>query len=320
MKKALICGILGQDGAYLANLLLKKEYEVWGTSRDAQLSSYDNLIYLNIKDQVNMISMMQTDTKSVFNAVEQSKPDEIYFLSGQSSVGLSFSQPIETFKSFSIGILNILDAIRSINPKIKLYNASSSECFGNTGKNAATEGTAFKPCSPYGVSKAAAHWFVVNHRESFNIFCCNGMLFNHESHLRQSRFVTKKIISTVCNISKGIEDELVLGRTDIARDWGWAPEYVEAMWMMLQCDTPDDFIIATGRTVTLKEFVKESFKCVGLEDWERYITYNPDYNRNSDLLYSAGNPSKAKLILGWEATVKMPHLVKKLVEEELNSG
>ena len=271
MKKALICGVSGQDGAYLAQLLLTKGYEVWGTSRDAQMSTFRNLKTLGIFDDVNKVSMAINDFRSVLQALDQVKPDEIYNLSGQSSVGLSFEQPMETLESIATGTLNLLEVLRFMDSQARLYNAGTSECFGETGDKPATETTSFHPRSPYAVAKAAAHWAIVNYREAYNINACSGILYNHESPLRPQRFVTKKIILAACRIANGSDEKLQLGNLSIMRDWGWAPEYVEAMWRMLQQDKVDDYIIATGHTYSLEEFVENAFSQLNL-DWHDHVT------------------------------------------------
>lgn len=319
MSRALICGVSGQDGAYLAKFLLEKGYQVWGTSRDAQVANFTNLHNLGISDRVNLLSMAQTDFRSVLNSLIQAQPDEIYFLSGQSSVGLSFDQPVETMESISFGILNLLEAIRFIGKPIRLYNASSSECFGDVGPQRANEETPFHPRSPYGVAKASAHWLVTNYRQSYNIFACNGILFNHESPLRPARFVTRKIVSSACRIARGSEEKLHLGRLDVVRDWGWAPEYVEAMWQMLQMETAGDFVIASGQSGTLEEFVSRAFDHVKL-DWRDFVVSDQAFFRPSDIVYSAADPSKAARELGWRASVKLPQLVDRLMSAECENS
>lgn len=319
MSRALICGVSGQDGAYLAKFLLEKGYQVWGTSRDAQVANFANLHLLGIRDRVNLLSMAQTDFRSVLNSLIQSEPDEIYFLSGQSSVGLSFDQPVETMESISFGILNLLEAIRFIDKPIRLYNASSSECFGDVGPQRANEETPFHPRSPYGVAKASAHWLVTNYRESYDIFACNGILFNHESPLRPARFVTRKIVSSACRIAKGSDEKLNLGRLDVVRDWGWAPEYVEAMWQMLQMETASDFVIASGHSGTLEEFVSRAFDHVKL-DWRDFVVSDQAFFRPSDIVYSAADPSKAARELGWSASVNLPQLVDRLMSAECENS
>lgn len=313
MKRALICGISGQDGAYLAKLLFEKGYEVHGTARDAQMSGFSNLALMGIKDNISFHSMALNDFRSVLQVMTKVAPDEIYNLAGQSSVGLSFEQPVETLESISVGTLNLLEAIRFLGNQIKLYNAGSSESFGNTGGEPADEQTPFRPRSPYAVAKATAFWEVANYRESYGIFACTGILFNHESPLRHERFVTQKIIKTACRIASGKVDKLYLGNITIARDWGWAPEYVEAMWLMLQQDKADDYVIATGETHTLKDFVFEAFKAVGLES-EKYIVSDSSLLRPSEIMVSRGNPQKALNVLGWQAKTKMPDVVKMMLK------
>lgn len=319
MKRALVCGVSGQDGAYLAKFLIEKGYQVWGTSRDAQIANFGNLAMLGISDQVNLLSMAQADFRSVLNSLSRSDPDEVYFLSGQSSVGLSFDQPVETIESISLGILNLLEAIRFMGKPVKIYNSSSSESFGDVGSQRATERTPFRPRSPYGVAKASAHWLVTNYREAYGLYACSGILFNHESPLRPSRFVTRKIVSSACRISKGSAEKLNLGRIDIVRDWGWAPEYVEAMWRMLQLEKPDDFVIATGYSATLEEFVQRAFDHVTL-DWRKYVVIDSEYFRPSDITCSAADPSKAEHTLNWRAATKLPQLVDFLMSAELKKS
>ena len=301
MRKALICGISGQDGAFLARLLLSKGYEVWGTSRDAQASTFSNLRFLGIQEQVALLSMASNDFRSVLATLKRSAPDEVYFLSGQSSVGLSFEQPVETLESITIGTLNLLEAIRFLDTPIRLYHASSSECFGDVGIAASDENTPFHPRSPYAVAKASAHWLVANYREAYGLFACNGILFNHESPLRPARFVTRKIISTACRIAKGSNEKLELGLLNIVRDWGWAPEYVEAMWRMLQQNKADDFVIATGESNSLEEFVKCAFGSLGL-NWHDHVIVNSALYRPTDVYWSQGNPAKANRLLEWQSS------------------
>ena len=312
-KKALICGVTGQDGSYLAEFLLGKGYEVYGTSRDAQGSSFVNLEKLGIKQQVKKLSMLPEDFRSVYVALCKSKPDEVYYLAGQSSVGLSFEQPAETIQSITLGVLNILEACRMIEKEIRIYHAGSSECFGDIGSEAANELTPFHPRSPYAVAKASAFWLVDNYREAYSLFACTGILFNHESHLRPARFVTQKIISTAKRISKGSSEKLVLGRLDISRDWGWAPEYVEAMWLMLQQEQPEDFVIATGELNTLENFVDAVFSQLDL-NWKDHVEQDQEFMRPTDLLASVGDASKAKERLGWEAKYKMQEVVRMMVD------
>jgi len=311
-KTALICGVSGQDGSYLARLLLSKGYLLWGTSRDAQGSSLNNLRTLGIREQVNMLSVVPEDFRSVFTAIKKSSPDEIYYLAGQSSVGLSFDQPAETIESVVMGTLNVLEACRMSDQPIRFYHAGSSECFGNTEGRPANEQTPFHPRSPYAVAKASAFWLVDNYREAYGIFACTGMLFNHESPLRPARFVTQKIVQAAKRISKGSKEKLMLGRLDISRDWGWAPEYVEAMWLMLQQDVPEDFVIATGKTYALEDFVKMAFAAVDL-DWKEHVGQGAEFMRPTELLISSADPGKARLKLGWQARMNMPQVVEEMI-------
>jgi GDPmannose 4,6-dehydratase len=240
----------------------------------------------------------------------------VYNLAGQSSVGLSFEQPVETLESIATGTLNLLEAIRFTGGKIKLYNASSSECFGDTRSSAADENTPFRPRSPYAVAKATAFWEVANYREAYNLFACSGILFNHESPLRAERFVTQKIVSVVCRIAAGSSEKLHLGNISVQRDWGWAPEYVEAMYLMLQQEEPDDYVIATGVAYPLEEFVRSAFVCVGL-DWQEHLVTDASLYRPTEIAVGRGNPAKAKQKLGWEAKYKMPDVVRMMVEARM---
>ncbi|MEQ8465348.1 MAG: GDP-mannose 4,6-dehydratase [Coleofasciculus sp. E1-EBD-02] len=319
MKKALICGVSGQDGAYLAKLLLNEGYSVCGTSRDAQMSSFQNLVRLGIRDQVKLESASLTDFRSVLQVLMKNQPDEVYNLAGQSSVGLSFEQPVETLESISIGTLNLLEAIRFTGEPIKFYNAGSSECFGDIGTEAADETTPFRPRSPYAVAKSAAFWQVANYREAYGLFACSGILFNHESPLRPQRFVTQKIVAAVSRIAQGSQEKLYLGNVDIQRDWGWAPEYVEAMYKILQQEEPDDYVIATGESYTLEEFVVAAFDSVGL-NWQDYVITDRSLFRPTDLAISRGNPAKAREKLGWQAQYKMPDIVRMMVQAKQDSA
>mgnify|MGYP006268440157 CR=1 FL=1 len=313
MKTALICGVSGQDGAYLAQLLLNQGYNVCGTSRDAQMSSFQNLARLGIRDKIKLESVAINDFRSVLQVLTKIQPDEIYNLAGQSSVGLSFEQPVETFDSLTLGTLNLLEAIRFTGRPIKLYNASSSECFGDTRGEPADENTPFRPRSPYAVAKSAAFWQVANYREAYHIFACSGILFNHESPLRPERFVTQKIIAAVSRIAAGSQEKLRLGNINIQRDWGWASEYVEAMYLMLQQNEPDDYVIATGETNKLEDFVAAAFAYVGL-DWQEYVITEASLLRPTDITIGKGNPAKAKEKFGWSAKYKMRDIVKMMIE------
>jgi GDPmannose 4,6-dehydratase len=249
--------------------------------------------------------------------ISKVQPDEIYNLAGQSSVGLSFDQPVDTFESITMGTINLLESIRFINPKIRFYNAGSSECFGDTGENFADENTAFRPTSPYAIAKAAAIWQVSLYRKAYGLYAATGILFNHESPLRPERFVTKKIVATVCRIAGGSNEKLELGNIDIRRDWGWAPEYVDAMWRMLTVEEPQDFIIATGETQSLRDFLKTAFQTVNL-DWQQHTVINQRLMRPSDPFEIKGQPNKASRYLSWEPKIKGSELVAMLVESQMN--
>jgi len=315
-KTALIVGISGQDGAYLSKFLLGKGYSVWGTSRDIQVNSFDGLNRLGIFDKVQAVSMSVLDFRSILTVVSQVNPDEIYNLSGQSSVSLSFSQPVEANESINLGTLNLLEVIRFTNPKIRFYNAGSSDCFGDTGSIAATEDTPFRPRSPYAVAKAAATMHVSVYREAYGLFACTGILFNHESPLRSSRFVTRKIVAAACRIAKGSHEKLRLGNIEIIREWGWASEYIEAMWMMLNQESPSDYIVGTGVPISLRDFVQTVFAELDL-DWTRFVEVENSLLRPSDPKIIIGNPSKAKNALGWRATTVGSEVARALVRCEL---
>lgn len=316
MKKALICRVGGQDGAFLARMLLEKGYEVHGTSRDAWASSFPNLRKLGILDRVRCHFMATNDFRSVLQILAKIEPDEIYNLSGQNSVGLSFDQPVETRESIGVATLNLLEAVRFMDHPVRFYNASSSECFGDVGDFPTDESTPFRPQSPYAVAKAAAHWEVANYREAYNLFACSGILFNHESHLRPERFVTRKIVASTCRIARGQAEPLVLGNLSISRDWGWAPEYVEAMWKMLQHDHPEDFVIATGQSHSIEHFTEIVFSEVGL-DWHEHVRTSPEFYRPSDLKVSRANLRKADELLGWRAETDIAGTARRMVGAEL---
>ena len=312
MKTALIIGVTGQDGAYLAELLLGKGYRVFGTSRDAQLSTFGNLMRLGIKDRVQLASVSPVDFRSVLQCLQKAQPDEVYNLSGQSSVGLSFEQPVETLESISTATLTLLEAIRFTGMPVRFYNASSGECFGDTGGVPADENTPFRPRSPYAVAKAAAFWEVANYREAYGLFACSGILFNHESPLRPERFVTQKIVMAACRIAAGEAGPLQLGNLDIRRDWGWAPEYVDAMWRMLQQKDADDYVIATGKTHSLTEFTAAAFAEVGL-DWKEHVKLDSKLLRPTDLGAGTANPAKAATRLEWKANHAMRDVVRDMM-------
>jgi GDPmannose 4,6-dehydratase len=316
--RALIIGISGQDGTYLADLLLRKGYEVIGTSRDAATSSFSGLKRLGIARQISFESMATHDFRSVLHLLRKVEPDEIYNLSGQSSVGLSFGQPVETLDSIITGTLNILESIRFLGKPVRFYNAGSGECYGDTAPDGAVEDSPFRPRSPYAVAKSTAYWLVANYREAYGLHATTGVLFNHESPIRPQRFVTRKIVVTACRISKGSEEKLTLGNLQIRRDWGWAPEYVDAMWRMLQCDDPNDFIIATGESNSLEDFVRETFAQVQL-DWRDHTIASEALFRPTDISEGKGNAAKAQRLLGWEAKAHMRDVIAMMIRAEMET-
>jgi len=311
--RALICGVGGQDGGYLAKLLLGKGYEVFGTSRDVPQMSGRGLQTLGIAGQVALSSMAINDFRSVLTVLAAVKPDEVYNLAGQSSVGLSFDQPVETMESIATGTHNLLEAIRFLDPKIRFYNASSSECFGDTGVVPADENTAFRPRSPYAVAKATAFWQVANYRDAYKLHASSGILFNHESPMRPERFVTRKIVASACRIAQGSDETLTLGDITIERDWGWAPDYVEAMWLMNQQPTGSDFVVATGRTVSLAYFVERVFAELDL-DWKAHVTSLPQLFRPSEIRASHANPERTHQVLGWHHSHEIEDVVREMVQ------
>jgi len=318
-KTALITGIGGQDGAYLAHLLLSKDYEVFGTSRDAGASRFESLVRLGVDRKVRLLSMAPNDFKSTLTAISKVRPDEVYHLAGQTSVGLSFDQPSETIESITLGTLNILESMRFLKMNAKFYHASSSECFGDTNGVPADESTPFNPVSPYAVAKTAAHWLVRNYREAHGMYAVNGILFNHESELRPKRFVTQKVLQCAHRISLGSSEKLILGDLDISRDWGWAPEYVDAMWRILQADHPDDYVIATGEANSLRNFVKRSFECFEL-NYQDHVQQSQELMRPNEIRWSQGNPQRAYEKLGWKPRMMMPDVVHLLAKSLKNSA
>jgi len=314
-RRALILGVSGQDGALLARFLLRKGYEVHGSSRDHEVHSFTNLERLGIKEVIRLHSISPSDFRSVMTGLQKINPHEVYSLGGQTSVGLSFTYPVETFESITVGTLNILECLRILNRPVKFYHASSSECFGNT-PIPATEKTPFHPRSPYATAKAAAHHAVANYREAYGLFACCGILFNHESPLRPARFVTQKIVASALRIVQGSAEKLVLGNLGVRRDWGWAPEYVAAMWKMLQMGKPEDFVICTGESHTLEEFTARVFRELGL-NWRKHVRRDSRLLRPSDLEVSRGCPGHAERKLGWQSKTSFPQLIKKLVQQEL---
>lgn len=317
-KRALICGISGQDGAYLAELLLNKGYEVWGSSRDAEMHSFRNLRLLGIYEKVRLVSLNTSDLGSILVLLRQVQPDEIYSLAGQSSVGLSYEQPIETMQSIAQGTLNFLEAIRLSGHAIRFYNAGSTECFGDTGDGVANEQSPLRPRSPYAVAKASAFWTVQTYREAYGMYACTGILSNHESPLRPRRFVTRKIIHAVASLSLGKDVRLSLGNLNIERDWGWAPDYVEAIALMLACPTPADFLIGTGRSHTLTEFVETAYRLVGKE-WQDFVTLDPYLIRPTDITHSKVDVSKAERELGWRPSHYMQDVIAAMLQAEIQT-
>lgn len=315
-KRALICGISGQDGAYLARLLVDKGYQVFGTSRNIASADLSRLAAVGLGEQVTLCSATLSDFRSILTTLAEVRPSEVYNLSGQSSVGLSFDQPVETIESITVSTINLIEAIRFLDPTIRFYNAGSSECFGDTVRTSANEDTPFQPRSPYGVAKSAAHWIVRNYREAYGVFGCTGILFNHESPLRPRQFVTRKIVDGACAIKQGKLDRLTLGNLDITRDWGWAPEYVVAMWSMLQAETPDDYVVATGKACSLAEFVARAFAALDL-DWRDHVDIDKATFRPLDISYNCGDATKASERLGWRAETIMPDVVDRMVAESL---
>lgn len=308
----------GQDGAYLSRLLLDKGYTVFGTSRDAVTVSFANLSRLGIRSKVITASMDVTDFSNVVQTIGKFRPDEIYNLAGQSSVGLSFEKPIETMESIANGTLNLLEAIRSHEKSVRFFSAGSSECFGDAGSIPANEETPFRPRSPYAIAKTAAHHLVENYREAYSIYACTGIQFNHESPLRSERFVTQKIVRTAARIASGSDEKLEIGNINIQRDWGWAPEYVEAMWLMLQLNSPQDFVVATGRSVSLETFIEQTFLYFGL-NYKDYLLINSSLFRPADILVGRANPSKASQILNWQAKVDIEAVIENMCFEARNS-
>ncbi|HSW96200.1 MAG TPA: GDP-mannose 4,6-dehydratase [Candidatus Saccharimonadales bacterium] len=318
MKRALITGITGQDGSYLAELLLSKGYKVFGTVRRLSTPNMENIKQL--VDKVELLSADLLDQSSLAEAIAQAEPDEVYNLAAQSFVKASFDQPVLTGEFTALGVTRILEAIRSVNKKIRFYQASSSEMFGKVVETPQKETTRFYPRSPYGVAKVYGHYITLNYRESYDMFACSGILFNHESPRRGIEFVTRKIAHAVAKISLGKQDKLELGNMDAKRDWGFAGDYVEAMWLMLQQDKPEDYVIATGETHSVQEYVEEAFKTVGITEWQKYVVSDhPKHIRPAEVDYLIGDYSKAKRELGWEPKTSFSQLLKIMVEAEVEA-
>lgn len=318
MKKALITGITGQDGSYLAELLLEKGYEIYGLVRRLSVPNYSNI--LHIIDRINVIEGDLIDLSSLNTAVKEVLPDEIYNLAAQSFVGTSWTQPIQTAQVTGLGVLNILDAVKQHVPEAKFYQASSSEMFGKVQETPQNEKTPFYPRSPYGVAKLFGYWMTVNYRESYNMFACSGISFNHESERRGVEFVTQKIALGVAKISLGSKEKIKLGNIDAKRDWGYSPDYCEAMYKILQYKEPTDIVIATGEQHSVRDFIKEAFSVISIEDYDRYIEIDPKLYRPADVNNLVGDCSKAKKLLGWKPKTSFKELVEIMVKSAIERG
>ena len=314
-KIAFITGINGMDGSHLADLLLTRGYKVYGMERRS--SNINDVNTKHLKDKITILNGDMTDQNSLLRCLKECNPDEVYNLAAQSFVGESWNTPEHTSEVTGLGVLRMLEAIREYNPKIKFYQASSSEMFGRMVENPAKETTPFYPRSPYGVSKLYGHWITKNYRESYDMFACSGILFNHESERRGIEFVTRKISDGVARIKLGLADHITLGNLDAKRDWGYAPDYVEAMWMMLQQETPEDYVIATGETHSIRDFLTEAFNHVGIEDWEPYIKQDPRFMRPAEVDVLRGDYTKAKEEMEWVPQTNFSELVKKMVNNDL---
>ncbi len=317
MKKAFITGITGQDGSYLAELLLEKGYKVYGLNRRTSTQNFERIQHIIHNPNIELISGDLLDQHSLTIALKDIQPDEIYNLAAQSFVQTSWAQPVLTGEFTALGVTRVLEAMRFAAPKAKFYQASSSEMFGKVQEVPQVETTPFYPRSPYGVAKAYGHWITVNYRESFDLFAVSGMLFNHESPRRGLEFVTRKIANAVARVKLGKQEYVELGNLDSKRDWGYAKDYVEAMWLMLQQDEPDDYVIATGETHSVQEFLELSCKVAGIADWKTAYKHNPKFDRPAEVDLLIGNPAKAKQKLGWEPKVGFAELVEIMVKAEL---
>ena len=314
MKKALITGITGQDGSYLAEFLLLKGYEVYGMVRRSSTINYERISH--IQDRLNLMQGDLLDQNSLIEALKISEPDEVYNLGAQSFVPTSWNQPVLTGEFTALGVTRMLEAIRTVNPKIRFYQASSSEMFGKIQETPQNEKTPFYPRSPYGVAKVYGHWITVNYRESYRIFCCSGILFNHESPRRGWEFVSRKVTSAAAKIKLGLQKELRMGNLDAHRDWGFAGDYVEAMWLMLQQDEPEDFVIATGISHSVQDLIQAAFDHLGL-DWEEYVKIDPKLLRPAEVDYLVGDATKAKAKLGWQPRVTFEELIKMMIDYDM---
>lgn len=318
-KTAFITGILGQDGAYLADFLLKKDYEIYGLVRRYSNPNYSNLDYLGVTNKIHFLSGDMTDECSLMNIIKTIKPDEVYNLAAQSFVGSSWEQAKFTTDVNALGTLYLLNAIKLFSPSTKFYQASTSEMFGNSssGIGIQDENTPFHPRSPYAISKLYAYWITNNFKESYGLFCSNGIQFNHESPIRGMEFVTRKITDGVAKIKLGLAHEIRLGNLDSKRDWGFAGDYVESMWLMLQQDKPDNYLISTGETHSVREFIEVAFNYVGIKDWEKYIKLDPSFERPAEVFVLQGKSDKAQRILGWKPKVSFEELVKMMIDADL---
>lgn len=318
IKKALITGILGQDGPYLAKLLLEKGYKVYGLIRRYSNPNFSNLDYLGVTHNVDYVEGDMNDEASLLNLIRTLRPNEVYNLAAQSFVGSSFEQAKLTTEVNALGVLYLLNAIKYFSPTTKFYQASTSEMFGLQNTNGyQDENTPFHPRSPYGVSKVYAYWITVNYRESYGLFTANGILFNHESPIRGKQFVTRKITDGVARIKMGLSKELRLGNLEAKRDWGFAGDYVEAMWLMLQQNNPDDYVVGTGENHSVKEFVEKAFAVAGIKNWEKYVVIDPQFKRPAEVPNLKAKPDKAKKILGWSPKVGFDELIKMMVKADL---
>ena len=317
-KKALVTGVLGQDGSYLSKLLLDKGYKVYGMVRRYSNPNYEYLDYIGVTNQIELIEGDMTDESSLMRIIKTTDVDEVYNLAAQSFVGSSWDQAKHTTEVDALGVLYLLNAIKLFSPTTRFYQASTSEMYGSgTSEGSQDEDTPFHPRSPYAIAKVYGYWMTVNFRESYNMFACNGILFNHESPIRGIQFVTRKITDGVARIKLGLAKELRLGNLDSKRDWGFAGDYVEAMYLMMQQEKPDDYVIATGKARTVREFVEAAFEAVGIKGWEQYVKMDPRFMRPAEVNYLQGNAQKAAAQLGWEPKVKFEELVSMMVEADL---
>ena len=315
MKRALITGINGMDGSHLADLLLEKGYEIYGMERRTSSPNRTNTSHLEGK--ITFVNGDLTDQNSLLRCLKESQPDEVYNLGSQSFVGESWNTPEQTGDVTGLGVLRMLEAIREYDKDVKFYQASSSEMFGRMVENPAKETTPFYPRSPYGVAKLYGHWITKNYRESYDMFACSGILFNHESERRGVEFVTRKITDGVARIHLGLQDKITLGNLDAKRDWGYSPDYVEVMWLMLQQDIPDDYVVATGETHSIRKFLSIAFNQIGIDDYEKYIEIDKRYMRPAEVEYLRGDSSKAREVLGWKPKTSLEEMISKMIDNDI---